>query len=173
MPACFNYRSLVSRLLFQRQYVLYLSFSILTLNAIGQGNEKNPVAFLRLNEVNSRASRHFLNHFSQATSVRWVRDKNFYIAGFETASTRSRVYYRSNGNFAFCLKNYLADGLNPDLKTAILRKFPGCQITMVTELTEQDNKAFFVNIKSGAYIKTLLCNDDGIEEMENIINAGI
>src|SRR5580765_7324378 len=114
MPACFNYCSLVSRLLFQRQFVLCLSFSILTLNAIGQGNEKNPVAFLRLNEVNNRASRHFLNHFSQATSVRWVRDKNFYIAGFETANTRSRVYYRNNGNFAFCLKNYLADGLNPD-----------------------------------------------------------
>src|SRR5580765_717055 len=130
MPACFNYCSLVSRLLFQRQFVLCLSFSILTLNAIGQGNEKNPVAFLRLNEVNNRASRHFLNHYSQATSVRWIRDKNFYIAGFETVNTCAIVFYRNNGIFAFCVKNFLEDVLNADLKSAILRKFPGCQIMM-------------------------------------------
>ena len=31
----------------------------------------SPAAYLRLNEVNSHAARHFLSHFSLATGVNW------------------------------------------------------------------------------------------------------
>ena len=161
------------RRLFFHCFLPFLLLSLIELNALSQRVENNPPAFLRLNEVNSHASRHFLSHFSQATAVKWTRDDNFYIALFEGGHSRSRVFYYNNGNFAFCLKYYLEDGLDPDVKSAILKKFPGCRITTITELNEQDKHAIFINIKSGIYLKTLCCNDEGIEITESITDAGI
>ena len=93
---------------------------------------------------------------------------------FNADNSRTRVYYKSNGNFAFCLKYYPGDALNGDLKSAIFKKFPGCQIMVITELTDDLHKqAFFVNIKYGLNVETLRCDDEGIEVTENIKDAGI
>jgi hypothetical protein len=173
MPAIHHPIDLKPGRLFSLRFISFVLFSLMVLNVVGQQQEGNPPAFLRLNEVNSHAARHFLSHFSQATSVKWTRSDNYYIAIFESDHSRSRVVYSNNGNFAFCIKYYLADGLNPDVKSNIIKKFPGCQIRTVTELTGQDKKYFIVNIKSGVYLKTLSCTDEGIEITENITDAGI
>ncbi len=173
MPAIFRHFRFSARRLCLPCLISFLFFSLMTLNALGQHEENNSSAFLRLNEVNSHATRHFFNHFSQATGVKWTRDDYYYIASFNADHSKARVYYKYNGNFAFCIKNYLVDELKPELKSAIFKKFPGCQIRLVTELTGQDKQAFYVNIKYGDYLKTLCCNDEGIEITENIMDAGI
>jgi hypothetical protein len=142
--------------------------------AIGQSVYPAGVSNLRLNEVNTHAARHFLSHFSMAKGVTWIRDDHYFTARFNSENTRTRVNYKSNGNFAFCLKYYRAEALNGDLKSAIVKKFPGCQIISITELTDDLYKhAFFVNIKYGLYVETLRCDEQGIEVTENIQDAGI
>ncbi len=47
------------------------------------------------------------------------------------------------------------------------------KIMLVTELTDLDSQTFIVNIKTGIYIKTLRCDEDGIEITESIVDAGI
>jgi hypothetical protein len=143
------------------------------MGAFGQSAYQPGFAYLRMNEVNSHAARHFLTHFSQATGVKWSRDDHYLIASFNSGGATARSYYKNNGNFAFCVKNYSVDALNGDLKSVIFKKFPGCKIILVTELTNQDKQAFYINIKCSGYIKTLCCNDEGIEVTENIIDAGI
>jgi hypothetical protein len=96
------------------------------------------------------------------------------MASFESDESRTRVNYDNDGNFVFCLKYYPANALSADLKTAITKKFPGCQLRVVTEWTNVlYKKAIFVNIQDGHYIKTVRCDEDGLEITENIENAGI
>ncbi len=174
MPGILPFFGVIPRKLFSSYLLSFLVFFGIGIHAIGQSTNYDANAGLRLNEVNSHAARHFLSHFSMAKGVTWIRDDHYYTARFNSENTRTRVNYKSNGNFAFCLKYYRADALNGDLKSAIIKKFPGCQIISITELTDDVYKhAFFVNIKYGLYVETLRCDDQGIEITENIQDAGI
>jgi hypothetical protein len=143
------------------------------INAIGQNSVKSKYANLRMNEVNIHAVRHFLDNFSGADGVIWNREDDYYVASFHAGHSIDKAYYKSNGNFAFCIKHYLAEDLDGGLKSAVLKEFPGSRIMLVTELTNLDNQTYYINIKSGTFIKTLRCNDEGIEITESITDAGI
>jgi hypothetical protein len=145
---------------------------LLTLNALGQQPDINGFAVLRLNEVNSHAARHFLSNFSPSTVVKWFREEQHYIASFKEGDSTDRAYYKSNGNFDFCIKYYRADDLDAHLKSAVLEKFPGCEILTITELTDLQKTDLFIKIKDGAYIRTLSCSDEGIVITENIKDGG-
>jgi hypothetical protein len=153
--------------------LFFLLFSLIEINAIGQNSVKNSYANLRMNEVNVHAVRHFLDNFSQASGVIWNREDDYFVASFHAGHSIDKAYYKINGNFAFCIKHYLAEDLEGGLKSAVLKEFPGSQIMLVTELTNLDSQTYYINIKCGVFIKTLRCNDEGIEIMESITDAGI
>jgi hypothetical protein len=54
------------------------------------------------------------------------------------------------------------------LKSIVFKKFPGCEILTVTELTDLESKELSIKIKDGIYIRTLSCSEEGIEITENI-----
>ncbi len=153
---------------------IFLIFTMIRIDVVGQAAYAGGGEGLRLNEINSHAARHFLNHFPQASGVKWVRDDHYDVACFDTDDSRTRVYYTSDGNFSFCLKYFPEGALNTGLSSTITKIFPGCRIGVVTELTDDlYKKSLFVHIKDGVYCKTLRCDDRGIEIMENIKDAGI
>jgi hypothetical protein len=172
MPA-FTEHSFTLRKFVARCWLIFLLLSLIELNAIGQNSIKTHYANLRMNEVNIHAVRHFLDNFSQADGVIWNREEDYYVASFHSGHSIDQAYYKLNGSFAFCVKHYLADDLEGNLKSAILKEFPGSRIMLVTELTNLDSQTYYINIKSGNFIKTLRCNDDGIEITESITDAGI
>ena len=174
MPAIVPNFGVITRSKSSLRLFIFLIFSLVQIHAVGQSAYADGSAGLRLNEVNSRAARHFLNHFPQAAGVKWVRDDHYYVACFNSDDSRTRVYYTNDGNFSFCLKYFPADVLNADLSSAIFKIFPGCRIGVVTELTDDlYEKSIFVHIKDGTNCKTLRCDDQGIEVTENFKNAGI
>jgi hypothetical protein len=134
----------------------------------GQSLQTGHFADLRLNEVNTRAVRHFLSHFSPTSPVKWFQNEQYYIATCSEGDSADRIYYKTNGNFDFCIKYYRADALDMNLKSFVFRKFPGCEILTVTELTDLEKKELSIKIKDGSYIRTLSCSDEGIEITENI-----
>jgi hypothetical protein len=138
------------------------------MNVLGQSSGDNRFAVLRLNEVNTHAVRHLLSNFSPTTAVKWFVDGHHYIATFNEADSTDKVYYKTNGNFDFCIKYYRSDALEANLKSTVLRKFPGCEILTVTELTDLERKDLSIKIKDGFYIRTLSCTDQGIEITENL-----
>jgi hypothetical protein len=147
---------------------LILLITLLSLNALSQSLNNNGFALLRMNEVNSHAARHFLENFSPSSTVKWFRDEQHYIATFQEGDSTDRVYYNNNGNFDFCIKYYRPEALEPYLKSIVFKKFPGCEILTVTELTNLESKELSIKIKDGIYIKTLSCSEEGIEITENI-----
>jgi hypothetical protein len=170
-PAIYQRRFAAPRLHFLN-FPSFLVLMLLSMNAPGQRSDVNGFAVLRLNEVNSHASRHFLAHFSPSTTVKWFQDEQHYVASFQEGDSTDRVYYKSNGNFDYCIKYYGATALDGNLKSAVLEKFPGCEIMTITELTDLDKKNLFIKIKDGAYIRTLSCSNEGIEITENIKDSG-
>jgi hypothetical protein len=174
MPAIVPNFGAIARMRLPMRFFGMLIFSIIQLHAAGQPSYADGNAGLRLNEVNSRAARHFLNHFPQASGVKWVRDDRYYIAFFNSDDSRTRVHYTNDGNFSFCLKYFPEGQLDSEHRSAILKIFPGCHIGVVTEFTDDFyNKSLFVHIQDGAYFKTLRFDDGGIEITENIKDAGI
>jgi hypothetical protein len=146
---------------------LILMLTSFSLNVFSQRSDHNGFVLLRMNEVNAHAARHFLENFSPSSTVRWFQDHLHYVATFTEGYSTDRVYYKSNGNFDFCLKYYRADALEPYLKSIVFKKFPGCEILTVTEVTDLETKELSIKIKDGIYIRTLSCSDQGIEITEN------
>ena len=136
-------------------------------------NNAKPVAYLRLNEVNRDASRHFRDHFLSNGHEKWIRDNGFYIASFNDASVMNKVYYNMQGAFEYYVKSYGADALNKELKTAVLKKFEGYYIKTVMEISNLENEIYFIKIVTATNIKTLKCFDGKIEITEDYINGGI
>lgn len=145
-----------------------LLISLLSLKAISQPLDNNGLTVLRMNEVNTRAARHFMENFSPSSTVKWYQDEHHYVATFQEVDSTDRVYYKNNGSFDFCIKYYRADALEPYLKSIVFKKFPGCEILTVTELTDLESKELSIKIKDGIYIRTLSCSEEGIEITENI-----
>lgn len=173
MPAITQPFCLMPARFLPRHAFSLLVFLFFAMNAMGQHSDGNGFASLRMNDVNIHAVRHFLTNFSLATGVHWSREDQYFIASFHSGQTTDKAYYKINGSFAFCVKYYLQDALEGGLKSAIFKEFPGCRIMLVTELTDLDSQTFIVNIKTGDFIKTLQCSEDGIEITESIKDAGI
>jgi hypothetical protein len=154
---------------------LFLNFSVslllLTINARAQQPDMSFFTVLRLNEVNSYAAKHLLTNFSASTDVKWFREKNHYIAVCKEGDSTDRMTYKLNGNFENCIKYYSADALDRNVKSSVLKKFPGCKILVVTELTNLEKEELFIKIKDGSYIRTAHVSDEGMEITENILDV--
>ena len=147
---------------------LILLFTLFSLHVLSQHLDNNGFAMLRMNEVSTHAARHLLTNFSPSSTVKWFQDEHHYIATFQEGDSTDRAYYKNNGNFDFCIKYYRSDALEPYLKSIVFKKFPGCEILTITELTNLERKELSIKIKDGLYIRTLNCSDAGIEITENI-----
>ncbi len=150
---------------------LYLPLLFLTIQALGQEYDFNSSRVLRLNEVNTYAARHLLRNFSPSAEVTWIQEKHGFVALCNEGDSVVKVYYKLNGNFESCIKYYLADDLNANLKSTLLKKFPGCKIMMVTEITNLEKEELYIKIKDGVYIRTVHFSDDGMEITENILDG--
>ena len=150
---------------------LYFPLLFLTMNVLGQQSEMNSSRVLLLNEVNVTAARHLLKNFSPSAEVTWIQEKHGFVALCNEGDSIVKVYYKLNGNFESCIKYYLADDLDMNRKSILLRKFPGCRIMMVTELTNLEKEELYIKIKDGAYIRTVHFSGEGMEITENILDG--
>lgn len=128
---------------------------------------------LRLNEINARAIRHFKNHFLQTNEETWIRSNDFYVASFVDKGIMTKAYYHSHGGFAYYVKYYSATSLNPQIRSMIMKKFPGYSIDVITEVGNLDAEIFYVKIKSNSIIKMLQVLNENIEVIEDYLNGGI
>ncbi len=147
---------------------LILLMVLLSLNALCQRLDSDGFASLRKNEVNTHAARHFMENFTPSSNVKWFQDEHYYVAIFQEGDSTDRVYYKNNGHFDFCIKYYRDDAMDSHLKSIVFKKFPGCEILTVTELTDLESRELSIKIKDGHYIRTISCSEEGIEITENI-----
>jgi len=169
MPAITTPWGLINRKMISPRIITIVFLSLIEMHVRGQNAGDKGFAYLRMNEVNSFAAKHFLTNFSEATSVSWISESDFYIARFNDGHSTGRAYYKKNGNFTCCIKHDPVEELDKQIKSAIFDKFPGCKILIVTEITNLERKGYYINIKCGEYLKTLIYNDEGIRVTGNTL----
>ena len=128
--------------------------------------------YLRLNEVNRHASRHFMDHFLDDGTEKWLREKDTYVANFTADQIRNRAYYKSNGDFEFIVKTYGEETLGREMKNAIWQQFPGYHILVVLEITDLEKSVYTIKIANRENIKTITSLDGRLEVTESILNGG-
>jgi len=149
--------------------LLHFFLLLLTIHVLGQQSDMNSSRKLLLNEVNTYAAKHLLTNFSPSADVTWIQEKHGFVALCNQGDSVVKVYYKLNGNFESCIKYYLADDLNVNLKSILFKKFPGCKILMVTEITNLEKEELYIKIKDGVYIRTVHFSSEGMEITENIV----
>jgi hypothetical protein len=165
-----------------RKYVIFFLFP-LALNLPAQpgysqsstiSNPSNPgiQRFLRINEVNAKAARHFEKHFIGDGSEKWTILDGFYIASFSQGAVRTEAFYTSRGGFAYTVKYYPAAFLKEDIKLAILKKFQDHFIDIITEISNLNDKLYYIKIKSNSNIKMVKVIGNEMEITEDYANGG-
>jgi hypothetical protein len=129
-------------------------------------------AFLRINEVNAKAARHFANHFISDGQEKWTIIDGFYIASFILGGVRTEAFYTSRGGFAYTVKYYQADLLKEDIRTAVLKKYQDHIIDVVTEISILSDQVYFIKIKNSSNIKMIRIAGKEMEVTEDFANAG-
>ena len=141
----------------------------------GMHRPKGPegISYLLRNEVNHRACRHFMDHFLNDGSEKWVQQNGVYTASFTAAGVKNKVYYNSKGDFQFSIRSYSSEALNKNIKASILQKFDGYQIKFVQEITNLEKQVYLIKIVNRSNIKTLEYADGVIRVSETLVNGGI
>ncbi len=129
--------------------------------------------FLRLNEIDRRAARHFCDHFPNALYPKWFRENKYYVVRFSSAHGGTKVYYLPNGNFDFFMSDYTAEDLDKGLKQKIQKTFPGYDIDCVKEVSDFEKTGYYIKIKSPFRIKTLHCLEGKMEVTEDLLNGSL
>jgi len=137
-----------------------------------QVNNTKPV-YLRMNEVNSKASRHFRDHFLIDRTEKWTRERGLYIASFNKSNITTKVYYDLTGFFEYQVKYYGEYDLENDIRLAVLKKFEGYEIKSVIEINNLEKGTYFIKIANTTNIKTVKFLDGRMEVLESFINAGM
>ncbi|RYY17985.1 MAG: hypothetical protein EOO04_24720 [Chitinophagaceae bacterium] len=106
--------------------------------------------------VNSKVLKSFHRNFKTKTPVRWSTDEKFYLAYFVKDGIQHRVTYRKNGGMIQTLKTYSAEHLNRDVRSQVEETYDGYDITGVTELTQNYETVYFVNIESRRKLKEVV-----------------
>jgi hypothetical protein len=157
-------------------YLIFPVFSDAQALASRPSNELSQVAgsspFLRINEINAKAARHFVKHFNADGREQWIIIDGFYIASFTKESVRTQVFYTSRGGFAYTVKNYTADRLQNDIKTAVLSRFQDHCIDVVTEISILTDQIYYIKIKNSTNIKMIRFAQNSMEVTEDFGNVG-
>lgn len=124
-----------------------------------------------LNEINTRAYRHFHRLFPMGTSGEfWFVSAEGYQVSFLLDGRHYQAYFDKRGAFRYSLKYYAGKEIPRAPGDVINSKYPDYQIDVVTEITDGEKTFYLVKIVSPANIKTLSVADGKIDVLEELIN---
>lgn len=135
--------------------------------AMAAGNEP----YLRLNEINIYAARDFKTRFTSITTDKWLKLDNGYLAKFVSDGIPNQVYYNNNGAFIIRTRYFTVHTMPASLKQLVKERFAGYNIVMVTEVADETNSYYRINIKNTASVKTLRIVNAEVEILEDWNNG--
>jgi hypothetical protein len=125
-----------------------------------------------MNEISPRAFRHFRKNFRAISDENWYKYDQGYLVSFVVNSFRHQAWYNPDGSFMCSVKYYSGKELDEQTDMQVRRQFPGYQIKVVMEITDDCHKTFYlVTIEDPATIKTLFICDGKIEVRQELVNA--
>lgn len=114
-----------------------------------------------LNEISTRAVRHFIRHYPNARDEKWFITSKGFVASFTTQSKIYRVYYNQKGGFRLSEVTYY-DGKNfpIDLERLVSIGYPGSEIKGIVELFNGTERLYGITISNNELYRLIEYSDD-------------
>ena len=97
-------------------------------------------------EVNEKVLKAFKETFSKATEVVWHEMQNTYLASFKQSEITTRATYDTEGNLLRTTRYYSEESLPIHIISKLKKKYSDKSVYGVTEITENDEVAYFVTL---------------------------
>jgi hypothetical protein len=104
-------------------------------------NVSNPTYY---NEINARAMRHFVTHFSEAKDEKWYRTPDMIAVMFTLKGIDYRVDFDKKGNWIETFRNYGETKLSADLRRMVRESYPGYKILLVQEIDQLPHPIIYI-----------------------------
>ena len=98
-------------------------------------------------EVNEKVLRAFKETFIKATDVVWHEMQNSYQASFKQSEITTRAFYDTEGNLLRTTRYYAEEHLPVHILSKLKNKYSGKLIHGVTEITQENEVAYFVTLQ--------------------------
>jgi hypothetical protein len=127
-----------------------------------------------LNELNSRACRHFHRLFRGVTGTEyWIKSPDGYQVDFTMADGHQRqAFFNLNGLYRYSVKFYSGKEIPREQGDLVRNRFAGYQINVVTEITDGDKIVYLVRIFNSSSVKNVYVCEGKIDVLEELTNGG-
>jgi len=125
-----------------------------------------------LNEISVRAYRYFHKAWPAIKDEVWYKTGKEYIVSFRNDPHHKKAYFNLSGFFLYSIEYYPGKDLSADVAGVVQKKYPGYQIGIVTQVSNQEKAIYYLKIENSTSIKTLSFIDGKLEVCEELINGG-
>ncbi len=98
-------------------------------------------------KVNEKILKAFNETFAAAKDISWHEYTDYSQANFKINTIQVRAQYSEDGQLIRTIRYYTESELLPNIVANLRKRYPGKEITGVTESTSNDEVSFVVNIK--------------------------
>jgi len=120
---------------------------------------------LRLNEVSSKAVRHFKQTYKNADSVKWSKltdGKGGFGASFVSDGISTIVRYDLGGNYDCSFREYYEDNLPKQVRHQVKSVYYDFTIRFIKEVNMYDNTVYLITLEDKASWKHILVTEHKI-----------
>ena len=121
---------------------------------------------LPVNELNSKAVRHFSHEFSFANNEKWFKIRDGFTVKFVANDIQYRVGYNKKGNWENTIKIYSESEMPQSIRHLVKRAYYDYAITLIEELAITNQVTYIVHIDNGIGFKKLWIADGEMTIME-------
>ena len=112
-----------------------------------------------VNELSTKAFRHFNKEFGFVQNESWFKLKDGYTAKFQLDAIQYRIGYNKKGNWVNTVKVYHEPELNQTIRHIVKSTYYDYAISLVEELTVKNTTFYVVHIEDNKVFKKLYVND--------------
>lgn len=116
-------------------------------------------------EVSEKVLKAFRETFTEARQVSWQENDNHYSVRFLQNDVRYIVYYNRDGVIKRSMRFYQSNLLPVNILKAIKDNYRNKTVYGVTEITDNDEIAYFVKLEDAKYWYTVKLSAYGESEM--------
>jgi len=161
-----------------KKLILMLVFSAtIVLLSTTMGYTQNDISFvyhnsdskdvsLPVNDLNTKAVRHFNQEFGFAQNEAWFKIRDGYTVKFKTDEIQYRIGYNKKGNWLNTVKIYHEPELNQTIRHIVKSNYYDYTIALVEEITVKNSTSYVVHIDNEKGFKKLYVSDGEINVME-------
>jgi hypothetical protein len=123
-----------------------------------------------LNELSTRAYRHFEKNYSGVDKETWTKVFNGTLVTFISNGAFYKIFYSKPGEFVYSYKYYGEKNCAPEITKTVARFYPEYKIVSVAELFDGLKLVYGINISDGKTTKNLEMKNNELTVIDEFRN---